>query len=215
MIQKALLIIIAFIVAQSCHVGASGIWKNDHIEKEKKAEIAVLDDKLFKAISSNDAAGLKAIMSDSLIQRGGDINKFVSQINSAFKVNSYRIVDQYYVQNTATNLISTIPGISGDSSYMINYLAVNKEMFVSLLLPNGQSNEALILAIYGNYNNKWKLNILKIGQYSLLNKNAIDYYKLALSCYNKKFLIDAYTNINLSERLLKPADTFFEFQKEG
>ena len=200
---------------QSCQIGTSGIWKNDNIEKEKKAQVKVLNDKLFKAIKSNDATDLKAMMSDSLIQQGGDINNFVNQVHAAFKANSYRILDEYYVHNSTTRITNTIPGISGENSYVINYLALNKEMFISLLLPNGQDNEALILAIYGNYDNEWKLNILKIGQYSLFKKNATDYYKLAKSCYDKKYLIDAYTNINLSERLLRPANDIITFQKDG
>jgi len=213
MIHRTLLFILTFIAFQSCNVGTSGIWKNDNIEKEKKAQVKVLNDKLFNSIASNDATNLKAIMSDSLLQQGGDMNNFVNQVHAVFKADSYRILDEYYVQNSTTGITNTIPGISGDNSYVINYLALNKEMFVSLLLPNGQDNEALILAIYGKYGNEWKLNILKIGQYTLFKKTATDYYKLAKSCYDRKYLIDAYTNINLSERLLDLQTKYLRFKK--
>jgi hypothetical protein len=215
MIQKTLLFLSTCIVLIGCNIGTSGIWKNDNIEHEKKAQLKALNDKLFNAITNNDASNLKAMMSDAAIQSGGDINNFTDQVSAALKTDSYKILDEYYVQSSTTGINNTIPGIAGDDSYVINHLVSNKEMFVSLLLPNGQGNEALILAIYGKYNNEWKLNILKIGQYTLFNKTATDYYKLAKSCYDKKYLVDAYTNINLSERLLRPANDIFIFQKEG
>lgn len=216
MIQKTLLFILTVLTLQSCNVGTSGTWKNDNIDKEKKEQIKVLNNKLFKAITNNDVAGVKALMSDKLLEKSGsDLDKLINQVSSSFKSDSYRILDEYNVHNSTTGIGNTLPsGISGDNDYVINYQALNKEMYVSLLLPTGLDNELLITVIYGNYDNQWKINILQFGQYSLFKKTAPDYYKLAKESYDKSYLIDAVNYAGLSKQCLRPANDFFQFKKE-
>lgn len=216
MIKKTLLIILTVLTLQSCNVGTSGTWKNDNIDKDKKEQIKVLNDKLFKAIISNDVAGVKDLMSDKLLEKSAsDLDKLIDQISTSFKSDSYRILDEYNVHNSTTGIGNTLPsGISGDNDYVINYQALNKEMYVSLFIPNGHVNELLITAIYGNYDNGWKLNILQFGPYTLFNKNAPDYYKLAKESYDKSYLIDAVNYLSLSKQCLRPANDYFHYQKE-
>lgn len=216
MIQKTLLLILTVLTLQSCNLGTSGTWKNDNIDKDKKEQIKVLNDKLLKAIISNNVPGIKALMSDKLLENGAsDLDKLINQVSTSFKSDSYRILDEYNVHNSTTGIGNTLPsGISGDNDYVVNYQAMNKEMYVSLLLPTGLDNELLITAIYGNYDDQWKLNILHFGQYSLFKKTAPDYYKLAKESYDKSYLIDAVNYIGLSKQCLKPGNDFFKYQKE-
>lgn len=200
---------------QSCNMGTSGTSENENIEKEKREEIKLLNDKLFNAIMNNDITGVKALMSDKLLETAGnDIDKLIYNVSSSFKSHSYKILDQYNVQNSTTGANNTLTANSKNKDYSISYLALNKEMYVSLLLPNGLENKLLITVIYGNYDNQWKINILHFGQYSLLNKTALDYYNLAKESYNKSYLIDAVNYISLSKQCLKPANEVFKYKKE-
>lgn len=216
MIQKTLLLILTVFTLQGCNYGTSGTWKNENIDKDKKEQIKILNDKLFKAIISNDIAGVKSLMSDKLLEKGAsDLDKLINQVSASFKSDSYRILDEYNVRNSTTGIGNTLPsGLSGENDYAVNYQALNKEMYVSLLLPNGLDNELLITAIYGNYDNQWKINILQFGQYSFFKKTAPDYYKLAKESYDKSYLIDAVNYVGLSKQCLKPANDFFQYQKE-
>ncbi len=216
MTKNTLLFIFTLIILQGCNFGASGIWVNDNIDKEKQEQIKEINDKLFKALLNNDAAGVKALMSDKLIESGvADLDKLINKVSSSLKADGYRILDEYNVRHSTTGIGTTLPSVkSGDNDYLISYVPLNKEMYLSLLLPNGLDNELLITAIYGNYDNQWKLNILQIGQYSLFNKTGPDYFKLAKESYNKSHLIDAVNYIGLAKQVLKPADKFFQYEKE-
>lgn len=216
MIKKLLLISVAVFTLHSCNVGGSGIWKNENIDANKRGQISSLNDKLFKSIIDNDVASVRALMSDKLLEKGAnDLDQLINQVSSSFKADSYRILDEYNVKNSTTGIGNTLPsGMTGDNDYVINYQALNKEMYVSLLLPNDLDNELLITAIYGKYDNEWKINILQFGQYSLFNKTAPDYYKLAKASYEKSYLIDAVNFIGLSKQLLRPANNFFQYQKD-
>lgn len=214
--QYTLLLILTVLTFQRCNFGTFGTWKNDNINKDKREQIKVLNDKLLKAITSNDVAGVKALMSDILLEkRASEVDTLINQVNAYFKSDSFRILDEYYVKNSTTGIDNTLTsGITGDNDYLIQYKALNKEMYVSLLLPTGLDNELLITVIYGKYGNEWKINILRFGQYSLLKKSAPDYYRLAKNSYDKSHLIDAVNYIGLSKQCLRPADNFFLYRKE-
>jgi hypothetical protein len=51
----------------SCHVGTSGSWKNDHIDAVERNKIATLNDRLFKAITTDDIEGVKKLMFSGLV----------------------------------------------------------------------------------------------------------------------------------------------------
>lgn len=216
LVQKIVLLALTLLTLYGCTAGISGTWMNDSIDKDKRAAIKEVNDKLFKAIINKDIAGIKALMSQQLIEKAGkDLEQLISQAGNALHSESYRILDEYNVNNSSAGINTTLPsGIAGDNDYLIKFQALNKESYVSLLLPNDTDNELLITAIYGNYNNEWKLNILQFGQYSLFHKTAADYYKLAKESYDKSYLIDAVNYAGLAKECLKPANQYLQYQKE-
>jgi len=62
-------------------------------------------------------------MSDALLEKGVvDLDTLVNQIYNSFSADSYRILDEYYVQNSTTGIGNTLPsGVSGDNDYIIQY----------------------------------------------------------------------------------------------
>ncbi len=216
MIKKILLIILVAITLQGCNLGTSGSWQNDHIEKEKREEIKLLNDRLFKALMSGNIEGIKRLMAPELVEKvDSDFYNSIKNINTSFKSKSYKIIDEYNVVNSTTGLSNTLMSdASADNGYIINYKAMNKDMYVSLLMPTGLDNELLVTAIYGKYGDQWKINILQFGQYSLFKKTAPDYYKLAQESYNKSYLIDAVNYISLANQCLRPGNENFKYKKE-
>lgn len=200
---------------ESCKVGTSGTFNNESIDKDIRTEIGQLNNKLFKALRGNDVAAVKGMMSDQLLEKaGGDIEKIVTAASASIGAKDYGILDEYYVKNTNTGIGNTVLSGISDDDYSVHYLALNKEMYVSLLLPNDKKNELLITAIYGKYDNQWKINIIYLGQYSIRNKTALDFYKMAKESDSKSYLVDAVNYTSLAKQLLKPAGDYFQYQKE-
>ena len=216
MTRRILLLFITIFLFQSCNIGTSGTNSNENIDHEKRQEIKRLNDKLFKAIMNNDTKGVRALLADGLVEKNGkEIDDMIKQISTSFPSKSYRILDEYNVQNSTTGINNTIPTGTKDSDLVINYLAMNKDMYVSLLIPNGHDNELLLTAIYGKYGDQWKINILYGGQYSLLKKSPSDYYKLAQENYNRSYLIDAINYLSLAKQCLRPANDIIKYQNEN
>ena len=208
------LIAIAF---QSCNVGGSGTWKDENIDLELKTEIAALDKQVLNAVFNNSPESLKKVMSDELRKKTDDnIRQMIEKVSGAVQGANYEILNQYYVENSTTGVGNTVmSGISGADDYIISYKAVNKEMFVSLILLKNELDELLVTNVYGKYPEGWKLNILQFGQYRLNGNNAPQFYEMAKADYEKGYLIDAANHMFLSSQLANPANKFWKYQKEG
>ncbi|RVT98183.1 hypothetical protein EOD41_17580 [Mucilaginibacter limnophilus] len=212
------LILIVTLLTQSCNVGTSGIWKNESIKPDVKQQLDKTNADLFKALANGNTKFFKQLSSDALMEKDGDkLDTIVNQVSDIFKdAGNYEIVDEYYVKNSTTNITNTVPsGLSGYNDYLIKYLALNKEMYITLFSVKGGTNDLLTIAIYGKYDDDWKLNIIHFGAFKIMGKTSPDFYKLAQSAYKKSFLIDAVNFISLAQICAHPGDDFFRYQKEA
>jgi len=201
---------------QSCHFGTSGSWKDDHIDPAIRAQIAPLNKKLFTGLMTNNIAAVKQLMSQVLIEKlGKKTDTIVNTVNNAFKATDYEVLNEFYTKNTTTNISNTLFSGLGDSDYIINYLALNEEMYTSVMISKNQPANCLILAIYGKYGKDWKLNILQIGEYSILNKTAQDYYESAKSDYRDRNMVDASDEMIMASELANPGGGQLKYKNEA
>jgi hypothetical protein len=209
---KSTLLILITIILQSCSTGIGRTWENNHIDPTVKKQVKVLNDKLFKAIISDNMVDIKGLMSDSLLATNlTDFGKMVSSISSFTKVDSYNVLSEYYSINSSNaGSTNTIP----DSLYILKYPTSNKETYISLLTTNLPKNDILITVIYGKYKDVWKINHIQFGFYAMRKKTAIDFYKLAKASYDKSYLIDAIDYISLARNCLYPAGAMFQYKAD-
>jgi hypothetical protein len=220
--QKLLIIILTVLAFSSCKLGTSGVWKNDHIDKDKREQIKMLNDKLFKGLINNDVSTIKSLFSDSLLKNSmNNIDALINQFSNSNKATDYRLLDEYYLKSPIIGNITTFPSWLGrpttsekadDNDYVIQCKVMNKEMYVSAILTNGKDNDILIFVVYGKFNNEWKINILQFGQYSVFGKTSPDYYKIAKDKYEKSYLIDAVNYISIAKLSSKPAGVNFQYR---
>ncbi|MEO7212314.1 hypothetical protein [Mucilaginibacter sp.] len=211
------LILFAFItciVFQSCYLGGNRTWANDHIDESVRTEIHALNKKLFQAFMARDIAAGKQLMSPALLaQTGVKIDTIINAVGESFQAANYDVIDEYYTKNTTTGINTVLPSNKGNNNdYTLNYTALNKEMYVSLLAPKGLSVNCMILAIYGKYDDGWKVNILHVGEYTILGKTAPDYYAEALKLYNKGSIIDAANTMFMAAELRAPGDKYLTYK---
>ncbi len=215
MIKKTLFLILGIIALQACNLHSSGTYMNDAIDKDKRAEIKLLDEQLLNAFADTNVKAVKALMSDILREKTDSIlPRLVKNIGPALRSADYSLLDEFNVFNSKANVTNTLRSGKGVKTYTIRYLALNEEMYVSLLRSSKSDGELLVSIIYGNYGGKWKINILQFGEYSLFTKTAPEHYAVAKTCYEKGNLIDAVNHIDLVKRCLKPANEYFEYANE-
>jgi len=212
---KIIFIFITLLIFQSCHFSTAKFKKDQSIDAATRKEIKTLNDKLLGSITNNDSALLQSLMSPGLLEKFiSDSNKFINQIHG-LKIDNYKILDEYLVNaSTDGKSVTLLSGNNNENDYSFVFQSASKNSYVSLLLLNNSTNQFLLTAVYGKYKNEWKLNILRLGQYSSFGKTAPDYYEAARSFYKKKYLIDAVDNISMSNDCLHPAGALWQFINE-
>ncbi len=213
------LIILAFVAIlgfQSCNFGTTGVWKDENIEQSLKNEIQELDKKVLEAVTTGNIKLLKSMMSDILLEKVKDsIDQLIDKTSNLIITTDYKILNQFQTRNSTTGLGNTVlSGMSGLNDYIIHYKALNKEMFISVLIVKGQVDDFTLTNIYGKYSDGWKLNILQFGQYNANGKTAPELYAKAKENYQNGYLTDAAINMFLSSEVANPANKFWKYQNE-
>jgi hypothetical protein len=211
-----LLTILTVFGLQGCNVGTVGTWKDENIEQSLKNEIETLDKKVMEAVTTNNVELLKSIMSEKLLEKGGDsLDQFIEQASTIITTTDYKVLNQFQTKNSTTGIGNTIiSGVSELNDYVINYQALNKEMFVSLLIPESGLDEFIVTNIYGKYPDGWKLNIIQFGPYKVNGQTAPELYTKAKEEYERGYLVNAANNIFLSSKVANPANILWRYQKE-
>lgn len=211
---KTFLTFFTLLIFQSCNFSNFKFKKDQSIDAATRQEIKTLNDKLFEGVTKDSLAIVQALMSPGLLEKfGNDTNKLINLISSR-DIDNYSILDEYYVQASATKKMITLPsGNTEDNDYIFSFESPNEDSYVSLLLLNNFGNRFLLAVVYGKYQSGWKINILKFGAYSFFGKNAADYFRLAEANYKKGYLIDAVNNMSLSDVLLWPAGAYWQYVK--
>jgi len=213
-----LLFVTCFIVSmQSCHSDKTGTWANGDINSDVKKQIAGLNQKLFTGIMTKNVGAVKAMLSAQLVTRAkGNLDSIINRSAKKYNAKDYEVLDEYYKVNTTANIPDTITSNKGnDADYILSYKAVNEQTYISLLVTKNLPVNCLITVIYGKYGDSWKINILQIGDYSILNKTPQEYYKIALGLYNEGDLLDATNNIILVSQLVNPGGDRFTYKNNS
>lgn len=215
MLIKTSLILLTALIFQNCNLSTSKFEKDQSIDAATRQEIKTLNDKLFQGITKNDLTTVQSLLSPGLLEKfGNDTNKLINLISSK-QISNYSILDEYSVQASASKINIVLPsGNTQDNDYIFTFQSPNKDSYVSLLLLNNFNNQFLLAAIYGKYDNEWKLNILKFGEYSFMGKTAYNYFTIAKERAKKSCLIDAVNNILVSIDLLQPSGSYLQFINE-
>lgn len=217
--KQITLILFAFLTIsffQSCKEPATGIWVNGRINSDIKKQIADLNKKLFKGIMDKDVPAVKSLLSPELLKRSGTrLDTLVNNTSQIYNAKDYDLLDEFYTKHHIGNFIDSLKTKKGDSTdYVVTYRAMNEEMYTSVMVTKNLPVNCLILAVYGKYGNDWKLNVLQIGEYSIFNKIAPDYYKMAKDLYANGNVLDAANMLVITSQLGNPVGDFFHYRNE-
>lgn len=192
------------------------ILKNEAIPQAIRTETRGINDKLFRAVSRNDARALKELMSDTLLQKHSEgVETLIENASGSFDARTYRVLDQFYQNSPFPEKADSLFTDSLDGyGYTIHFKPLNPETYICLLAPEEENQEILFCAIYGRYGPAWKLNTLYFGILSMYGKRAPDYYSMAKTAWDKHYLSDAVNYADLARICLHPGGELFHYKQE-
>lgn len=201
---------IILIIFSSCTFYSSGTWKNDNIEQNLKNKMEGLDANILEFLYQKDMENLKKMYSEVLLdyEEEHKFTQTIADFSSVIKSEERQIIDQFHTVNDKENVTTIQPG----DHYKFGYKALNKETYASIFKIEGKYNSSyLVGVIYGKYDDDWKINVLRIGEYSLDGKNAETLYKISQRQYKKGHFVDAVNNMYLANQLMKPIKDYWTY----
>ncbi|MFT6335334.1 MAG: hypothetical protein ACJATI_002088 [Halioglobus sp.] len=211
------LILVLLISLVSCKTGVNNSVSNDGIDKEVLSTINSIESKYLNNLEEANLQECRSIMSDLMIKASkSDITEFLNQVASMIKGNKTSIIDQYHVQNTASELPTTLfSSLDSVAGYVLKVKPMNKEAFISVHKVESEPYQYLMLNMFTKYEDEWKLDMVKLGEYSIKNKNAQLLHYEAVEEYKNNNLINASNLIFLSSQVSKPAGNVFKYKNFG
>ncbi|WP_118976938.1 hypothetical protein [Taibaiella koreensis] len=214
-IDLSLIVIFTFLVS-SCQV--TGTWTDGNIDPKIEDAVEQVNIRAVNSLRENNPDALVSLCSDPLLAVANKqaLTNLVHAAHEIILVKSrFEIKKRFYMKTTAKGaLVKVASGATSDHNYEITFRTNTTETMVMVGEFTSAYQTVLLLAVYGNYNSQWKLNILKVGINKLLYKDAIAWYKEARSSYNSSDTIDAFNKLSIANKLLKPGGEYWTYDKE-
>jgi hypothetical protein len=202
-------------LAFSCKPNVTGVWQNERIDAAIRDSIKIQNEKVLKAFRTNDLELLKSTWSDTALHsniEGKAAQHLELLAQAGIRDSAYKVLGEYYALGLPGGAVYIHERLTG-GAYKLNYTALTKQSYVSLIVPRAE-HELLALLVYGKYKSGWKLNIYYLGQYSIAGRNALDYYANAKRKHENGYFIGAAIDMLLAERCLKPGGDHFHYTDE-
>ncbi len=213
--KRIFLLLLAAALWQACDVNGIDYDKNEDINAELRGRMHEKADALMQALYENDAQAVKGMMSPGMkTEKMAVMDTVIPIISGALRSAQYEVIDEFSVQNSYKEEVTIIPGELRDAEYRIRYKAENEQGYGLLLLPEGDQDKLLVTVIYGKYEDTWRINILRVGEFALDGMIAPQLYEQAGEYYDKGHLANAGIAVSLMSRCMYPAEDFLIYEKE-
>lgn len=198
----------------SCKSGVNNSVSNDGINPKLSEELNSIETNFIRNLKSGNYDEAKTVMSKLLTNTSEEqLAQFLNQLSSTLTNSETSILDQYHIQNSTgelpTTLFSSLDSVGG---YLFRVKPINKEAFLSLRKIQSEPTQLLLTNLYTKYDEGWKLDMVKLGEYSILNKNAQLLHLEAENEYENGNLLNASNLIFLSSQVSNPAGKLYTYK---
>lgn len=190
-------------------------YADKKIDPQIKAEIKAMNDKVMKAcISDNPSLLYKLFLPELLKDSGDEIGELVRNIHHLLKSENYEVLEEFYIPNPPELMEGLASETSVSNEFDVFYISSANETYISLLIPEKEYDEFLMMTVYSKEDGEWKLNNFQFGAYSIQGKKAFDLYQESKEFFNKDYLVDASNSMLLCSRIWQPANRFFKYKTQ-
>jgi len=190
-------------VLQSCKE-APGTWINDKIKTDKRTEFHELNNKLLNALKSNDAKELDNLMSREFLEDPGK-NRQIELCSIRMHQGKNLLLDEYYMVHPTPDLMSVKSFKYDLNSYTVSYNPLTREKYIAFFTVQYKGDKWMLTASYNKYKYGWKVDDLELNPYTMAGKTAPELFKQAQQEYEKHYLVNAITTMQLSRSCALPS----------
>lgn len=205
-----------FLLTQGCGLGGSFIDANENISADLRKQMQANNSRCVSALQENNVRMVEAMCSKELLEKHvGLLPQIIKGFSSQYSAGKYRVWDEYYIRSSVVGLSHTLrsPQRAKDN-YSLRYKAVSKDMYLSLIIVENAYGEALVTLFYGKYGEEWKINSLRIDQYSYFGLTGSDYYEKAKNAYAASHLVDAVNYASIADACINQLSEWWTYDHQ-
>ncbi|MDC7243779.1 MAG: hypothetical protein PQJ44_07625 [Sphaerochaetaceae bacterium] len=189
--------------------------QNNEIDSDLRKEIKELNEIFINCVEEEDNTRLRSVFSEPLIEHlGEDFSSIIPKFQEIYDDNEYVVFKEYYTifKKIGNNNNGTIIG-SEEDDFIIDFNFQNEESYFLFLKSEHIGLQYLLFFALSKYDNKWKIDSINLGKYSVNGYNAHQLVEKAKEMNEKGDVFNSiFYTLALSE-VLRPL-TFLEYKKE-
>lgn len=208
--------VVFFLLTQGCGLGGSFIDTNENINADLRKQMQANNLRCISALQENNVRMVEAMCSKELLEKhAGQLPQIMEGFSSQYSAGKYRVWDEYYIRNSVVGPTHTLRSAQRPKdNYSLRYKAVTKEMYMSLMIVENTYGGVLVSILYGKYGADWKINSLRIDQYSYFGKTGSDYYEMAKDAYAASSHVDAVNYASIADACINRMSEWWTYDHQ-
>ncbi len=197
---KLLITILAatiYILAAGCRKHEPGVWKNDEIASGPRETFHEMNTTLLDGLKKNKPGMIENLMSKELLQNTS-LHRTIELCSVRMRSGKNTMLDEYYAVHDLKREQKIKSPDHGANSYYLDYQPLAREMYTAMYTLQDGPETWLLTAVYNKLDYGWRLTDLDLNPYTTNGKTAVELYEEAKQKYNKGYLIDALSIIDLA-----------------
>jgi len=201
--MKPIKLLITILGITFCLLGAGcskpepGVWKNDEIAVKKRESFHDMNTELFDGLKKNKPGMIEKLMSKELLQNTG-LRRTIELCSVRMRSGKNTMLDEYYVVHDLKREQKIKSPDHGVNSYYLDYQPLAREMYTAMYTLQDGPETWLLTTVYNKLDYGWRLTDLDLNVYTVNGKTAVELYEQARQKYDKGYLIDALSIIDLA-----------------
>lgn len=213
---KLLITILAISVsmlAAGCSKHEPGVWKNNEISSGQQEKFHQLNAGLLDGLKKNKPGIIENMMSRELLQNQ-NLRRTIELCSVRMRSGKNTILDEYYAVHDLKREQKIKSPDHGENSYYLDYQPLAREMYTAMYTLQDGPETWLLTAVYNKLDYGWRLTDLDLNPYTTNGKTAVELYEEAKQKYNKGYLIDALSVIDLA-RVSSMPNMMWRYNKQA
>ncbi len=207
--MKSLKLLITILAATICLLAAGcskhepGVWKNDEIPSSQRENFHEINATLLDGLQKNKPGIVENLMSKELLENT-NLRRTIELCSIHMRPGKNTMLDEYYMVHELKKEQKVSSPKRGLNSYYLFYQPAAREMYTAMYTLQDGADKWLLTAIYNKLDYGWRITDLDLSPYTNNGKTAVELYQQAKQKYEKGYLVDALSVIELARTCAFP-----------
>lgn len=185
-----------------------------------REEIRQKNEILLNAIYTKSPKKLNSIKSEALKELTPDeFDNQILKMSDGLDSTDHSIYCEYWVKTSVprieTGIISNTATVKDTNDFRLTYTSGSDESYVSMLVYRIGYTEMMLLALYGKYDNEWKLDHVSLSNFTVFGYTATEYYYMGKTKYEEGHLLTAYAFSLISQIAIEPGGKIYTYELDA